>query len=210
MYKDYVLSQKTKNSYKILNCYERIYFTTQTNIRKEEYFVIYSSRRHTAERSIMRPLQIYRKRFIPAECILLKDDIILEQNDEYILTKWNTLNPKTTFSHGCSCYFLQKGIKVSKFYRPDNTLLYWYCDIVDFTYDAPDNILTVTDLLADVIVYPDGSVQVVDLDEMAEALETGLISSEQMCTGLRNLNHLLSLIYAKQFGQLQDYINRAE
>lgn len=42
-------------------------------------------------------LQIYRKRLIPEECILLKDDIIVEQNDDYILTKWKTLNPKTTF-----------------------------------------------------------------------------------------------------------------
>ena len=40
-------------------------------------------------------LQIYRKRLIPEECILLKDDIIVEQNDDYILTKWKTLNPKT-------------------------------------------------------------------------------------------------------------------
>ena len=29
-------------------------------------------------------LQIYRKRLIPEECILLKDDIIVEQNEDYI------------------------------------------------------------------------------------------------------------------------------
>lgn len=34
-------------------------------------------------------LQIYRKRLIPEECILLKDDIIVEQNDDYILTNGN-------------------------------------------------------------------------------------------------------------------------
>ena len=58
-------------------------------------------------------LQIYRKRLIPEECILLKDDIIVEQNEDYILTKWKTLNPKTTFSHGCSCYYLKEGFKIS-------------------------------------------------------------------------------------------------
>ena len=57
-------------------------------------------------------LQIYRKRLIPEECILLKDDIIVEQNEDYILTKWKTLNPKTTFSHGCSCYYLKEGSAV--------------------------------------------------------------------------------------------------
>ena len=60
--------------------------------------------KHTAQRrnSMSNELQIYRKRLIPEECILLKDDIIVEQNEDYILTKWKTLNPKTTFSHGCS------------------------------------------------------------------------------------------------------------
>lgn len=80
-------------------------------------------------------LQIYRKRLIPEECILLKDDIIVEQNEDYILTKWKTLNPKTTFSHGCSCYYLKEGFKISKFYRHDGSLLYWYCDIVEYTSD---------------------------------------------------------------------------
>lgn len=156
----------------------------------------------------MKPLQIYRKRLIPDECILLKDDIILEQNENIILTKWNTINPKTTFTHGCSCYFLQDGIKVSKFYRADNTLLYWYCDVVTYDYDEESNTLTVTDLLADVIVHPDGTVQVVDLDEVAEAFEKGLLSAAQMSTCLRQLNHLLSYIYRDKFDRLQTHLDK--
>ena len=89
--------------------------------------------------------RIYRKRFIPAECVLLKDDIIVMQDEEVIVTKWNTLNPKAAFSHGCSCYFLTDGIKLSKFYRSDNTLLYWYCDVVEYTFDPDGSTLTVTD-----------------------------------------------------------------
>ena len=130
-------------------------------------------------------LQIYRKRLIPEECILLKDDIIVEQNDDYILTKWKTLNPKTTFSHGCSCYYLKEGFKISKFYRHDGSLLYWYCDIVEYTRRPEDNALIVTDLLADIILYPDGRMHVVDLDELAEALEKGLITQAQMTACLR-------------------------
>lgn len=156
----------------------------------------------------MKPLQIYRKRIIPDECILLKDDIIIEQNEAIILTKWKTLNPKTTFSHGCSCYFLHDGIKVSKFYRHDGSLLYWYCDVVSYDYDAENNALTVTDLLADVIVHPDGSVQVVDLDEVAEALEKGLLTSEQMSACLRQLNQLLSYIYRDKFDRLQTHLDK--
>ena len=152
--------------------------------------------------------KLYRRRLIPSECILLKDDIILEQNDEFIVTKWNTIHPKPDFSHGCSCYFLREGIKVSKIYRADGSLVYWYCDIVDYAFDETSNTFTVTDLLADVILYPEGRMEVVNLDELAEALERELITKEQMTTCLRNLNHLLSMIYRDKFDRLQARLNR--
>lgn len=150
---------------------------------------------------------IYRCRLIPAERILLKDDIIVEQNDEIVVTKWNTIRPKPGFSHGCSCYFLQEGIKVSKIYRADHSLLYWYCDIVDYRFDPVDSSLTVTDLLADVILYPDGRMEVADLDELAEAMERNLITKEQMTACLRSLNHLLTMIYRDKFDRLQSRLN---
>lgn len=151
---------------------------------------------------------LYRKRIIPPECTHLKDDVIVEQDDEHIITRWETLNPKTEFSHGSSCYFLQDGIKVSKMYRQDGSLLRWYCDIVDFTYNEAEASLTVIDLLADVILYPDGHLEVVDLDELAEAMERDLITKEQMTSCLRSLDHLLYLIYRDKFDRLQSYLNR--
>ncbi len=146
--------------------------------------------------------KLYRKRLIPAECIPLNDDVIVMQNDEVIITTWNTLHPKAEFSHGCSCYFLKEGIKISKMYRADNSLLHWYCDIVDFSLDETGETLTVVDLLADVIISPEGRMKVVDLDELAEALERDLITKEQMITCLRSLNHLLTMIYRDKFDRL--------
>ena len=109
---------------------------------------------------------LYRRRLIPDECIPLKDDLILECNEERIVTSWNAIRPKKDLHHGFSCYFLKEGFKVSKFYYEDGRLLYWYCDIVSYDYSSTDNRLMVTDLLADVIIYPDGFVKVVDLDEL--------------------------------------------
>lgn len=152
--------------------------------------------------------KIYRKRIIPSEHTLLKDDIIIEQNEDVVITKWNTLNPKTSFSHGCSCYFLKEGIKLSKMYRSDGSLLRWYCDIVCYSLDPEEGALTVTDLLADVIIHPEESVKVVDLDELAEALEKNLITKEQTVFCLRSLNNLLSLIYRDKFDRLQDRLDR--
>lgn len=151
----------------------------------------------------MESLKLYRKRIIPQECKFLKDDKIVRMDDEMIITTWDTLNPKMEFSHGCSIYYLKQGIKVSKFYRHDNSLLYWYCDIVDYAFDEAENSLTVTDLLADVIIFPDGHMKVVDIDEMADALDTGLITPEVLSKALRRLSDLLTVIYRDKFEKLQ-------
>ncbi|MBR1929959.1 MAG: DUF402 domain-containing protein [Lachnospiraceae bacterium] len=151
-------------------------------------------------------LKLYRQRLLPQECLLLKDDIIVAANDEVVITKWHTINPKTAFDHGCSCYLLKEGIKVSKFYRADNSLLYWYCDIVHYEYREDENTLIATDLLADVIIYPDGRYKVVDLDELAEAMEHGTITNELVAFCLRSLHNLLSLLYRDKFDRLQAYL----
>lgn len=153
---------------------------------------------------------IYRKRMIPDECVLLKDDVILEMNEDIIITKWNTLKPRRDFHHGYSCYYLNMGIKVSKFYCEDNTLLYWYCDIVDYKYEEKDNSLIVTDLLADVVIYPDGFVKVLDVDELAIALEKNICPVDLVIKGLKRLDNLLSFIYDDKFDILTNHIERIE
>ena len=92
---------------------------------------------------------------------------------------------------------------MSKFYRHDGSLLYWYCDIVDYEYDEAENSLTATDLLADVIIFPDGHMKVVDLDEMADALDKGQITPELLAKALRRLNDLLAIFYRDKFERLQ-------
>ena len=151
----------------------------------------------------MNKLKLYRKRIIPAECFLLEDDVIVEQTEDRIITKWNTIRPKSDFDHGTSCYFLQDGVKISKFYRSDGELLYWYCDIVQYDFSEDGSSLTVTDLLADVIIYPSGRFKVVDLDELADAKEQGLITDEQLINCLRQLNDLLSIIARDKFDKYQ-------
>ena len=149
---------------------------------------------------------LYRRRIIPDECILLKDDKILSCDEDHIITSWNALRPKKDLHHGRSCYFLKEGFKVSKFCYEDDSLLYWYCDIVDFDYTPSDNTLIVTDLLADVIIYPDGFVKVVDLDEMVTALESRSISLDTLKSGLQKLDKLLNIIYTGNFDSLKAYV----
>lgn len=153
---------------------------------------------------------LYRKRIIPEECIALKDDKILYIDDEIIVTKWNVLKPRPDFHHGYSCYFLNKNIKVSKFLKEDNSLHYWYCDIIEHTYDKSTNSYTFTDLLADVIIYPDCKVKVVDLDEIAVALERKLVSERELVIALRTLDSLLTMIYSGDFDYLKSKVETFE
>lgn len=150
---------------------------------------------------------LYRRRIIPDECILLKDDQILSCNEHFILTSWNALKPRSDLHHGFSCYFLKKGIKLSKFYREDNSLICWYADIVSYDYDPVANVLTSTDLLVDVIIEPDGFVRIDDLDELAHALEEGLIDTETVKFCLRTVDGLLKVIYRGGFDELKGYFD---
>ncbi len=158
----------------------------------------------------MEDIKLYRKRIIPDECVYLGDDEILYHDNEVIITRWNTLKPKKTLHHGYSCYFLARGFKVSKFYDHDNQLISWYCDIVTHSYDEQTNTYVFTDLLADVIVYPDGSSRVVDLDELADAQRDGLLPDALLQQALRHLDKLLGIIYKGGFGKLQAYIDNLE
>lgn len=145
---------------------------------------------------------LYRKRLIPEECVLLKDDEILLCRPDLLITKWVTLKPRLDFHHGYSCYFLKEGYKISRFYRKDGSLLYHYCDIIRPDYFADTNELIVTDLLADVIIYPNGFVQVVDIGELSEASQQGLIGIDDIRNALSSLQNLLDEIYGGRLDAL--------
>ena len=147
----------------------------------------------------MKEFSLYRKRIIPDECILLKNDHIVSFENNRLVTTWSALHPKKDLHHGISCYFLEHGIQVSKFYYEDGRLLYWYIDIITHSWNEDKSSLTVIDLLADVLIYPDGFVKVVDLAEITEAYDKGLLSLDLMKAAINRLDHLLSLIYSGQF-----------
>ncbi len=151
---------------------------------------------------------LYRKRFIPDECVELKDDIILKRTDSMIITKWNTIKKRCDISGGYSCYYLDRGYKVSKFLKEDGSLYCWYCDIITYEYNMEANSLLVIDLLADVKIFPDGRIKVVDLDELSEAFEKRLIDETLLKKSLLSLNRLLTEIYDSGIEPLSEPIEQ--
>ena len=67
-----------------------------------------------------------------------------------------------------------------------------------------------TDLLADVLVFPDGKVEVIDVGEIADALSDGTLTTDEMIPALRSLDKLLGLIYSGRFSDIQEKINSIE
>ena len=149
---------------------------------------------------------LIRKRLIPFETIPLKDDIIDIMEDGLIVTHWNVIKPRKDFQKGISCYFYKEGYKISRFMDADGALVYFYCDIIDSEYDEKTNTYIFTDLLADVIIYPDGRVKVVDLGEVAEAMESGIISKELVIKALNRLDKLLDIVYTE--GGLENTVGK--
>lgn len=153
-------------------------------------------------------VKLYRKRYYPEETIFLKDDRILELNEDYIITSWNSLKPRKDIASGISAYFPKKGIKVSKVFRDVHQVVYWYCDIISTSYNEESRSYVFTDLLVDILVYEDGSVRVVDLDELAQFIELEKISKKEVVYCLNCASNLLKDIDHGSFAAYQDIINR--
>lgn len=155
-------------------------------------------------------LKLYRRRYIPNELIALKDDEILRADDEYIVTRWKTLHPRSDFERGISVFFVKEGWKVSKIFDHDGKFQYWYCDIIDIVKNENENSITYEDLLFDVIVYPTGKFKVMDCDEAASAFEVGLITKEQLVKALKSMHELLEVVYHARFDRLQAIVDAYE
>lgn len=147
----------------------------------------------------MKKPTILRKRYIPAETVDISGDELLFRSEELLVTRWIPIKPRADFSSGVSYTFLKEGYKISQFLGPDKELLYWYCDILDVHYDQERDTYLLVDLLVDMKVYPDGRVIVLDAEELAEALQQGLISVDQACRALKTLDRLLKMAYEGGF-----------
>lgn len=145
---------------------------------------------------------ITRRRFIPDECIELNKDHIYEYTSSRILTAWQSIKPRADIAGGISVYYPEQGWKISKIYNHQHQLVYWYCDIINMKLSS-DHIYY-EDLLLDVVLTNDGQIKILDADELADALEQDLITQEMGCQALRQLNELLTHIYAGQFHELQE------
>lgn len=147
----------------------------------------------------MKKPTILRKRYIPYETVDISGDELLHRDDKLLITKWDAIKPRDDFSGGISYTFLDEGFKIGRFYSAEGKFLYWYCDIIDVEYDEENDKYILVDLLVDIKLMPDGIVRVLDADELAQALEYGLVTGGQVCNALKKLDKVLKMIYSGKF-----------
>ena len=70
--------------------------------------VVRTSQADSEKGELMDKPILYRKRLIPQECVLLKDDVILECSEDIILTKWCALKPKNICTTAIPAIFRRK------------------------------------------------------------------------------------------------------
>ena len=156
----------------------------------------------------MKRPEIFRKRYIPDECINLKDDILCYRDNSMLVTSWKTLKPRPDFASGISLYLPEKGYKISRFSDASDNFIHYYCDIIHTNYFDETDTYVFTDLLADVIVFADERYKVLDLDELADALSNGIIDIPTATEALHKLNGLLTEITDGTFKKYADIISR--
>lgn len=148
-------------------------------------------------------MKIFRKRYVPNEIVDISGDEILYRDEDKLITKWEPIKPRDDISHGSSCVYFKYGWKISKFFDKDGNLKFWYCDIIDYRYNAEDDEYLIIDLLLDVIVYEDGHYEILDEDELEKALEDGIIIEAVEKEAKQKLTNLLKVITAGKFEDLK-------
>lgn len=147
-------------------------------------------------------MKIFRKRYVPNEIVDISGDEVVYRDDEKLITKWKPINPRDDIGSGMSCVLFKKGWKISKFYNKDGSFRFWYCDIIDYEYEEKEDKYTIIDLLLDVIVYEDGHYEILDEDEMEDAIKNNIITLEIKNEATEKLNNLIELIENGKFKEL--------
>jgi len=154
-------------------------------------------------------VRIIRKRYIPNEEVILNGDEVLFYDDEkkIIVTKWLPIKKRTDISHGYSEYHLNDNYKVSVFFDENGKMLYIYADIVK--YFMRDDIFVVVDLLLDV-KKTDKEISVLDMDELVEARENGLITEEEYELSMRTCEKVVNILSEDTYfpSYIKDYIEK--
>lgn len=95
-------------------------------------------------------------------------------------------------------YWLNRWYNIFAFWEPDGEFRNWYCNIV-MPPKFNDGVLDYVDLDIDVLVFPDFTHRILDLDEFADNSEAFSLHPEVLAKAHESLAELLRLIDLRDF-----------
>lgn len=147
----------------------------------------------------MEKLTVIRKRLIPFEEVDISGDEQLYFDGEVLLTRWFPIKPRKDIGWGISHTQAKEGYKVSAFYDRQGEFKYWYWDVIDAAFYPENNRLVVRDLLVDVVADAQFHVQILDREEVNEALALGLITDREVSYIEKVTDKILDMISLRSF-----------
>lgn len=118
----------------------------------------------------------------------VKEKLIITKNDNELVLiddnyKWLEIYPENN-----------KNIAVSAAMDDKDNILEWYIDIAKDTLLTEKGVPYIKDLYLDVVLYPSGKIEILDEDELQEALENKDISKEDFDLAYNVSNKLIQQI----------------
>ncbi|PYS32644.1 MAG: hypothetical protein DMF75_11455 [Acidobacteria bacterium] len=123
--------------------------------------------------------------------------LVLDAEFEYEV-QHDLLGPIESGTRTIEYYWLDRWYNIFRFMNQNNATRLYYCN-VNMPPSLRDNMLTYIDLDIDVLVQPDFSYQVLDLDEFEENANRYGYSEEVKSKARAAVDELVSMIVAHQF-----------
>lgn len=150
-------------------------------------------------------MRILRRRYIPDEVVDISNDLIVFLDENLIVTKWEPIKKRDDIGRGVSFTFLKEGYKISKIFDKDDNFRFYYCDIINT--EVIEGGYQFNDLLVDLKIYPDDTIEVLDIEELDEALEKGLITEAIKQEALEKLEKLKNVYITKGLPKIIEKYN---
>lgn len=101
----------------------------------------------------------------------LLNDVMIYRDKKLLVVRWKTINEKTEFAKGISFYFAEEKIKISALYKENGDFVKYYCEVVEVDYNNDIHKYIFRDLIVDVNLYENGKYEVLDEDQLNDALK---------------------------------------
>lgn len=146
----------------------------------------------------MKRLTVIRKRLIPNEEVDISGDEQLSFDGNLLVTRWLPIRPRRDIGWGISYTNIEESYKISAVFDCTGYFKHWYWDIIDAQFETGSRLI-VKDLLIDIIVERDFTIKILDIRELEEALETGLICLREHTLALNVLKKIFIDILERNF-----------